>query len=215
MDKAANRFIVCAVWRALLGALNVVTDMTAVLLLLTSVILFRIAPSLGGSEMVRMMAGWSPLMAMALCGAAFFPRRWALGAAVAAVVVPHFVINLIQGYPLWDAYLPTLIVSVVVISAVGVFIGKKASLAVFAGASLFSTVLFHLVSNTVSFFTGAGYPPTLAGWVQCQTTGLPGFPPTWLFFVKQLAGDLLFTIVFVLTCRPVRRVVPASALAPA
>ena len=177
--------------------------MFPVLLLLVSVILFRIAPSFGGSETVRAMAGWSPLMAMALCGAAFFPRRWALAAGLAAVVVPHFVINAVQGFPLWDAYLPVLAVMVVVVSALGAAVGKKASVPVFAGASLFSTVLFHLVSNTVSFFTEPGYALTLTGWVQCQTVGLPGYPPTWLFSAKQLAGDLLFTMAFLLACRPI------------
>ncbi len=191
--------------------------MIPVLLLLASVILFRIAPSLGGSEMVQTMAGWSPLMALALCGAAFFPRRLALAAGLAAVVVPHIVINLIQGFPIWHAYLPTLVISVLAVSALGVVVGKKAPVAVFLGASLLSTVLFHLVSNTVSFFTVPGYAPTLSGWVQAQTTGLPQYSPqTWVFSARQLAGDLLFTLMFVLACRPVRsseksEVVPACA----
>ena len=176
--------------------------MIPVFLLLVSVVLFRIAPSLGGPEMVRTMAGWSPLMALALCGAAFFPRRWALAAGFGAVVVPHFIMNGLQGFPLWHAYLPTLILVVAAVSALGVAVGKKAPVAVFAGASLLSTVLFHLVTNTVSFFLEPGYAPTLSGWLQCQTTGLPGFPPTWLFSAKQLAGDLLFTLLFVLACRP-------------
>ena len=186
-------------------------SMIPVLLLLVSVILFRIAPSFGGSEAVRSMAGWSPLMALALCGAAFFPRRWALAIGLAAVVVPHFIINSVQGYPMWDAYLPTLACSVLAVAALGASVGKKAPLAVFAGASLLSTVLFHLVSNTVSFFTEPAYAPTLAGWLQCQTTGLPGYPPTWLFSLKQLAGDLLFTVFFVtLVRRPLSSVAPST-----
>lgn len=188
--------------------------MIPVLLLLVSVVLFRIAPSLGGPEVVRAMAGWSPLMALALCGAAFFPRRWALVAGLGAVVVPHFVINALQGYPLWHAHLPTLILAVVAVSALGVAVGKKAPVAVFAGASFLSTVLFHLVTNTVSFFLEPAYAPTLAGWLQCQTTGLPGYPPTWLFSVKQLAGDLLFTLAFVWACRPASLPVEKTAARP-
>jgi hypothetical protein len=183
------------------------------LLLIASVILLRIAPSFGGSEAVRAMAGWSPLMALALCGAAFFPRRCAVGAGLAAVVVPHFIINLVQGFPLWDAYLPTLVVAVVAVAVFGASVGKKAPVVVFAGASLFSTVLFHLVSNTVSFFTEPSYAPTLAGWLQCQTTGLPGFPPTWLFSLKQLAGDLLFTLTFVFLLRSSPQVTEPAAAA--
>ncbi|MDB6070163.1 MAG: hypothetical protein JWL81_1334 [Verrucomicrobiales bacterium] len=189
--------------------------MIPVLLLLVSVLLFRIAPGLGSSEMVRAMAGWSPLMALALCGAAFFPRRLALAAGFAAVVIPYIVINLVQGYALWHANLPALIAVVAAVSVIGSAVGKKAPVAVFLGASLLSTVLFHLVTNTVSFFTVPGYSPTLAGWIQAQTTGLPQYSPqTWVFSARQLAGDLLFTTLFVLACRPRPAAVPAAAAAP-
>lgn len=190
--------------------------MIPVILLLVSVVLFRIAPSLSGSEAMKAVGGWSPLMAFALCGAAFFPRRWALAAGLAAVVVPHFVTNQIGGFPLWDANLPLLIVSVLLVSAIGLRIGDKASVGVFLGASVLSTVLFHVVSNTVSFFTIPGYPPSLAGWVQAQTTGLPQYSPqTWVFSAKQLAGDLLFTVMFVLACRPAQSFNPAAVAARA
>jgi len=185
--------------------------MIPLLLLLLSVILFRIAPSLGGSDAVRAMAGWSPLMALALCGAAFFPKRWALAVGLAAVLVPHFLINLLQGFPLWDANLALMVVTVTAVCALGVVVGKKAPVAVFLGASILSTVLFHLVSNTVSFFTIPGYAPEFAGWLQAQTTGLPQYSPqAWVFSAKQLAGDLLFTMIFVLACRPL----PAAQTTP-
>ena len=176
--------------------------MIPVLLLLASVILFRVAPSLAGSDAVKTIAGWSPLMALALCGAAFFPRRQALLVGIAAVLIPHVIINARLGYDIWDANMALLTGSVLAVSAIGVLVGKKAPLAVFLGASVLCTVLFHLVSNTVSFFTVPGYPPTLAGWVQAQTTGLPQYSPqTWVFSAKQLVGDLLFTAIFVFACR--------------
>lgn len=178
--------------------------MTPALLLLISalsMIFFRVAPSFGGPEVIRTMAGFSPLMALALCGGAFFPRRAAWGIGMAAVIVPHFIINAVQGYPLWDANLPTLIAVTAIVAVAGKSVGAKASAVVLIGVSLLSTVLFHLVTNTVSFFTVAGYAPTLAGWLQAQTTGLPQYPPTWLFSLKQLAGDLGFTMAFVLLCR--------------
>lgn len=189
----------------------------ALLLLISalSVIFFRIAPSFGGPEMVRLMAGFSPLMALALCGGAFFPRRAGLIIGMTAVIVPHFIINAIQGYPLWDANLPVLVAAVAVAAAVGKSVGAKASVAALAGASLLTTVLFHLVTNTVSFFTVAGYEPALAGWLQAQTTGLPQYPPTWLFSVKQLAGDLIFTLAFTLACRRSAAMAPAALRAEA
>ncbi len=188
--------------------------MIPALLLLASVVFFRVAPWLSGADSVRALAGWSPLMALALCGAAFFPRRWALAAGAAAVVLPHLLINSLQGYSLWHPYLPALLVVVAAVVGLGVAVGPKAPLPVFWGASLLSTVLFHLVTNTVSFFSSPGYPAGLAGWFQAQTTGLPEYSPaTWVFSLKQLAGDLLFTTAFVLACRPLRA--PSAAPRPA
>ena len=177
--------------------------MLPVLLLAFSVILFRIAPTLAGPEWERAMGGWSPLLALALCGGAFFPRRWAIAAGMGAVLVPHFFVNFSHGFPLWDSNLLLLVTAVATVAALGMAVGKKASVVVFLGASLFSTVLFHLVSNTVSFWAEPAYLRTWSGWLQAQTTGLPQYSPqTWVFSARQLAGDLLFTAAFVLACRP-------------
>ena len=215
VDKEAIRFKIIKVQRPH-RARFISHSMIPVLLLLVSVIMLRIAPAVAGNEAVKAMAGWSPLMAMALCGAAFYPRRWALAAGLAAVVIPHVIINGLGGFPVWDANLPLLVVSVLFVSALGARVGPKASIGAFLGASLVSTVLFHLVSNTVSFFTIPGYTPGVAGWIQAQTTGLPQYSPqTWVFSAKQLAGDLLFTLVFVMACRPARPPEPAAMAARA
>ncbi len=188
--------------------------MIPVVLLLLSVLLFRVAPPFAGAESWAAMAGFSPLLALSLCGGAFFPKKWAVGAGIAAVLVPHVVINMVQGFPVFHPYAVALVVCVAAVAAVGVAVGTKASVAVFLGASLFSTVLFHLVTNTVSFLVDPGYTAAgFSGWFQAQTTGLPGFTPTWVFTLKQLAGDLLFTTAFVLACRPRAATAPAEVAA--
>ena len=55
-----------------------------------------------------------------------------------------------------------------------------------------------MLTNTSSWLTGPGYAHTFAGWLQALTTGLPGYPPTWMFFRSTLLSDLLFTTLFVL-----------------
>ena len=40
------------------------------------------------------------------------------------------------------------------------------------------------------------YLPNAAGWWQAMTVGLPGFPPTLVFFRNSLVSDLLFTGLF-------------------
>ena len=39
---------------------------------------------------------------------------------------------------------------------------------------------------------------TLAGWLQSNTTGLPGYEPSWLFLRNGIAGDLFFGLVLLL-----------------
>lgn len=165
--------------------------------------------------MLEAVAGFSPLMGFALCGGVFLPRRWALWLPVAAVLITHVVINAISGNAIVSVYAVVVTVSVVAVTAAGVALKKKASLAVLLGTSLLSTVLFHLVSNTVSFFIDPGYAKTVAGWWQCQTIGLPGYAPqTWVFTARQVAGDLAFTALFYAAFRqslPHTGTVPALA----
>ena len=66
---------------------------------------------------------------------------------------------------------------------------------VFLG-TLIGTLLFYLVSNTVSWLVNPAYAKTIAGWIQALTIGLPGFPPTWVFGLKSLLGTGLFTGLF-------------------
>lgn len=189
------------------------SSMLATIILLLSIIFFRVAPWLGDGDLLRAVAGISPLMAFALCGGVFLPKRWALWFPLAAVVITHAVINSISGFPIIHPYAVVVAVSVAAVAVAGMALKKKASLAVLLGASVLSTVLFHLVSNTVSFFMEPEYAKNFAGWWQCQTTGLPLVtPPTWVFTLRQLAGDLIFTAMFYAAFR---QSLPQSNIAPA
>jgi hypothetical protein len=52
-------------------------------------------------------------------------------------------------------------------------------------------------SQPAPWAADAYYPGTAAGWWQALTLGHPEFPPTLWFFRNTLAGDLLFTGLFV------------------
>ncbi len=165
--------------------------------LLVAVILFRLAPWLAGKEAVQAVAGFTPLMAYALCGGAFLPKRLALWFPAVAVVLTHGAINAVDGQPFLHVSGLFVVAAVVLVSAAGVVIKKKASAAVLFGTCFASTVLFYLMSNTVSFFMDPGYAKSAAGWWQAITTGRPEFSPqTWMFLIRQLAGDLIFTALF-------------------
>lgn len=62
--------------------------------------------------------------------------------------------------------------------------------------SMACSVVFYVVTNTLSWFTAPYYTKDLAGWVQALTTGRPDVHPTTLeFFRNSLAADLIGSVV--------------------
>lgn len=177
--------------------------------LLVAIIVLRLAPWLGGKEAVDAFSGFTPLVAYALCGGVFLNRKQAAWFPVLAIIVTHGIINVLCANEKFvrvdsiESFVAFIIIvaAVVVVSAVGVSVKKKASFGVLLGTVTVSTVLFFLVSNTVSFFMDQRYEFSFLGWVRALTLGLPGWPPTWEFLLRSLAGNIVFTVLFYALCR--------------
>ena len=159
------------------------------------------------------LPNFSPLMAAALCGALFIPGWLGLVVPVAALLISDALLNIHDGFPaissqvLWT--LPCYLLAV----GVGWMIrAYRGGLGTIMGATLVSSFMFYLVTNTGSWLGLAAYPQSFAGWVQAITTGLPGYPPTWIFFRNSLVSDLLFAACFVAAERALsgRRVLAAA-----
>jgi hypothetical protein len=73
-------------------------------------------------------------------------------------------------------------------------------------ASLAGSVLFYLITNAFSWLSDPGYAKNFAGLIQALTVGLPQYSatPTWMFFRNSVAGDLVFTGLFLLCMNLVR-----------
>ena len=69
-----------------------------------------------------------------------------------------------------------------------------------------NALIFYAVTNVISWALDPSYPRSWEGLVQALTTGLPGYPPTWVFFRNALVSDFLFVgLIFVVdNWRPVR-----------
>jgi len=159
------------------------------------------------------LPNFSPLMAAALCGALFIPGWLGLVVPVAALLISDALLNIHDGFPaissqvLWT--LPCYLLAV----GLGWMIREyRGGLGTIMGATLVSSFMFYLVTNTGSWLGLAAYPQSFAGWVQAITTGLPGYPPTWMFFRNSLVSDLLFAACFVAAERALsgRRVLAAA-----
>ena len=79
----------------------------------------------------------------------------------------------------------------------GRWVASRPSWGTWLGGALASSLVFYLVTNSVSWWTNVGYDKSPAGWWQALTVGLPGFPPTWTFLRVSLVSDLIFTAIFV------------------
>jgi hypothetical protein len=70
--------------------------------------------------------------------------------------------------------------------------------------SLLCSLIFYVASNTFSWAYDIAiqmpnsYAPTLAGWWQANTVGIPGYSPTWLFLRNGILGDFFFGFVLLL-----------------
>lgn len=66
--------------------------------------------------------------------------------------------------------------------------------------TLVCSVLFYIVTNSLSWWTEVAYSKSLAGWVQALTVGVPNVHPTTLeFFRNSLIADLIGAVVLLVT----------------
>ncbi len=157
----------------------------------------------------RIVAAWnpdlvnfSPLMALAFCGAVYFRNRWMWLVPFAALSVSDLYLDHYHatqfGYT-WDlgGVLVRTVCFVAALVLGWMVCRRKTWLTLLAGC-VGGSLLFYVATNTASFLGDAYYAKTLAGWAQALTFGHPEFPPTLLFFRNTLASDLGFTAVFAL-----------------
>ncbi len=199
--------------------------MPAAILLILSVVFYRLVlASSSASGLSEGFANFAPVAAILFCGAFFLPRRIGVLVAVGSLFVSDIILNYryatsTDGVTLAATFLSAGFVLRYVgfagVFALGAFLARRntRSLSLVFGGTLAASLFFYVASNTGAWLTSPEYAKTLAGWLQSQTTGLPGFPPAWTFLRNALVSDLLFTGLFVLAVRPhfLRVIAPRTA----
>lgn len=142
------------------------------------------------------LPNFSPLAAIALCGAIYLPRRIAFVLPLAVLFLSDLVLNAHFGATLFSADLLSRYAVLTGIVAIGIVLRKKPTFGRVLTVSLASSILFYLVTNTAAWAVDVAYAKSFAGWVQALTVGEVGFAPTWTFFRNSLVGDTLFTSLF-------------------
>ena len=180
---------------------------TALVLLLVTVIL-----RLLGAHFVGTLPNVSPLMALAFVGAMYFPRKWGWLVGLAALVITDLAfgkldLKAIGQIPMLWVVMGIALPAVLYVAAsgFGIWIAQRKSLAKILAGSVVCSLVFYVAMNTFAWVLDSvilgqtnSYAATFAGWLQSNTTGLPGYEPSWLFLRNAAAGDLFFALVLLL-----------------
>ena len=173
--------------------------MIPALLLVLAVVVYRVTTGL----LIHSGAGWLsnfvPLAAIALCGAAYFPKRYRFSVPLLTLFISDVIINLRYGAPLLDPQILVRYAALALVGCLGFLLQRRASLKTLLPASIVASTIFYVITNTFSWLSDPGYAKNFAGLVQSLTIGLSQYSatPTWMFFRNSLVSDLVFTGLFV------------------
>jgi hypothetical protein len=169
--------------------------MFVAIILIVLAALYRLLPTVDLS-----LANFSPVMAIAFCGAVYFRNRWMWLIPFLALGLSDIYLNNYYAreygfsWPVSGLIARTACFGVALL--IGAWVAKRKSWLNLLNGALLGALMFYLVTNTQSWAADVFYAKTLAGWWQALTVGHPEYPPTIFFFRNTLFGDLMFTGFF-------------------
>jgi hypothetical protein len=173
--------------------------MIPALVLLFAAVAYRITTGLMITSGTTSLSNFAPFAAIALCGAAYLPRKFRFSVPLIALLISDLVLNLRYGFPLADPRIVCHYLALGLIAWIGFALRNRASWKTLLPASIAASTIFYVVTNTFSWLADPGYVKNFAGWMQALTVGLPQYSatPTWMFFRNTVLSDLFFTALFV------------------
>lgn len=123
---------------------------------------------------------FTPITAMALAGGVYLDKKLALLLPIAALILSDLFLGF---YPiLFFVY-----GSFLVIGLIGLWLKSHKKPLPILGATIFSSILFFVVTNFGVWIVGPEmYPKTLAGLSECYVAAIP-------FFRNTVLGDMVYT----------------------
>jgi hypothetical protein len=173
--------------------------MIPALLLILAVVVYRVTTGL----LIHSGAGWlsnfAPLAAIALCSAAYFPKRYKFSVPLLMLFISDAIINFRYGAPMLDPQILVRYAALALVGFIGVLFQNRVSLKTLLPASVVGSTAFYLITNMFSWLSDPGYAKNFEGLIQSLTVGLPQYSatPTWMFFRNSLISDVVFTCLFV------------------
>jgi uncharacterized membrane protein (Fun14 family) len=123
----------------------------------------------------------TPIAGVAILSGARLGWKWGVGVPILAM----FLGDLVIGFYSWPI-LVAVYTSFALTGIVGYFVRKSGKVATVLGGSVFSAILFFLVTNGAVWAFGSIYSHNFLGLIASYVAGLP-------FLQNQVLGDLFFT----------------------
>jgi hypothetical protein len=173
--------------------------MIPALLLVLSAVVYRVTTGLLIHSGASWLSNFAPLAAIALCSAAYFPKKYKFSVPLVTLFISDAVINFRYAAPLLDSQILLRYFALALVGCIGVLLQNRASLKTLLPASIIGSTIFYAITNAFSWLSDPGYSKSLGGLIQALTVGLPQYSatPSWMFYRNSLISDLLFTLLFV------------------
>ena len=173
--------------------------MIPALSLVFSAVAYRVTTGLLIHSGATWLSNFTPLAAIALCSAAYFPVKYKFTVPFIALFISDAVLNFHYGAAIVDPLILCRYLALALTGCIGLLLRNRASLKTLLPASIIGSTIFYAITNAFAWLTDPGYAKNLAGLIQALTVGLPQYSatPSWMFLRNSLLGDLLFTLLFV------------------
>ena len=181
--------------------------MIPALLLVIAAVVFRIATGFfRPSDSIGWM-NFAPIAAIALCAAAYFPRKYKFTVPMIALLISDVVLDAHYGFSLLSPFVLSHYIGFAIVGCLGLLLQNNASWKTLLPASIVASLIFYVITNAVSWIYDPGYAKNFSGLIQSLTVGLPQYSatPSWMFFRNSVVSDLLFTLLFVVCINLGRR----------
>jgi uncharacterized protein DUF6580 len=142
-------------------------------------------------------SNFSAAYALVFCAGVYFPKSLAWWLPLSTLVLSDIGLNLFYYHqPAMSRYM---LVNYVMYAAL-IWLGRRHSpkdpLWRLITGGVAGTLLFFFVTNTVAWLQDDEYAKNFSGWLQALITGVPGWPPPWMFLRNSLLSGGLFTGLF-------------------
>src|SRR4030095_15741758 len=147
--------------------------MVPAFLLVFSAVAYRITTGLLIYSGASWLSNFTPLAAIALCSAAYFPRKYKFSVPLVTLFISDAVINFRYGAPLPDSQIVLRYGALSVVGCAGLLLQNRAALKTLLPGSIVGSTFFYAITNAFSWLSDPGYTKNLPGLIQALTIGLP------------------------------------------